>query len=127
MNARRSRRPNRVNVQPRVAWLPVFGALTLCGLLFHLRLVQECRRLALDVGAAEQRLEQLRQIRLHEEARWAPMTTLAALRSAVRRFQLDMDWAGSDRTVYLVRTGPSPTTEPSTELYLARGVRVSHD
>jgi len=100
---RRQRVKARAVARTRVAWLPLAAAAALAGLLFHLRLVQQCRRLAGEMAAAERRLEQLRQVRVNEECRWAPMTTLASVRAALKRFGIEMDWAGGERTVYLVR------------------------
>lgn len=79
--------------------------------LSYVQLSVRVRALAREVAAAEDTLARQRQFRLNEEGRWAQRCALKPVRAALQRFGIVMDWAGSERMVYIVRE-PLPSEPP---------------
>jgi len=80
--------------------------------LGYVQISVRVRALAREVAAAEEALARQRQFRLNEEGRWAQLCALKPVRAALQQFGIVMDWAGSERMVYLVREGV-PAEPPS--------------
>lgn len=91
--------------------------------LGYVQISVRVRALARQVAAAEEALARQRQFRLNEEGRWAQLCSLKPVRAALHQFGIAMDWAGSERMVYLVReVAPAePTVSDEARLARARG------
>ncbi len=103
------------------AWTAVLWLVTaaMAG-LGYVQLSVRVRALARQVAAAEETLARQRQFRLNEEGRWAQLCALKPVRAALQQFGIAMDWAGSERMVYLVREVAPTEPVASDESRLAR-------
>ncbi|MCX7819381.1 MAG: hypothetical protein N2652_09285 [Kiritimatiellae bacterium] len=118
-----SRRRARVRAAPQggaalgvVLWLVAAAAAG----LGYVQLSVRVRALAREVAAAEEALVRQRQFRLNEEGRWAQLCALKPVRAALQQFGIAMDWAGSERMVYLVREVAAPAPAATGETRWAR-------